>query len=217
MCVWRRGGGGVLNIRADWFVHKHLNSGISLPYQPLIFLVIISYEFKNQIFWKPLVLVLTPRVGVSDVGHNFFTPREKFLYFGDPLLITRSTYLNWCLSKAVSLTFLSFLMHLFCFLLWTHDSLIPRSFSEENLSIYSCKYFASMGGGEFIVFLHGTVTLNPFIFNWCSKEILLEWISAHEKNWELILYKVFMWHYILKIKASKWITSASFIYPFTSF
>ena len=32
--------------------------------------------------------------------------------------------------------------------------LVIRYFSEENYSICSCKFVVSMGGGEFMVFLH---------------------------------------------------------------
>lgn len=85
----------------------------------LWFLDLNLIYFHNQMFWDLVFPVPVLRVRVPTVQHNPFTSWGTALYFGDPSQLWSYCVWGEILSKAMSLPFLPYLMHLFCLLLWS--------------------------------------------------------------------------------------------------
>lgn len=79
-------------------MHKLSKGKILLP-TVLILLALISVDFQNQTFWELFYLLLTPKVGVPNVGCNPLILQKEFHIFGGFLLMEGSQHLGCGPSK----------------------------------------------------------------------------------------------------------------------
>lgn len=136
-------------------VCKHFKRGIFILYSPAFLLNISLVSFQSQTLWGLVSLVQDLRVGVTGVGYKPLIPQGEALFI----------YLLF--EAGVSLPVLPISMWPFYPLMWSRCSASPHVVFRGICSIHSSISVASVGGGEFRIYLYCHLG-QPLYFSICE-------------------------------------------------